>query len=369
MKKKILLISNMYPDKKNPSFGVFVKRSEEILICEGFEVNKIVLFKERRKIYKAIKYIKHYVHSVFSIIFNSNDIIYVHYASHNALPIIVAKLFKRKKQLVTNVHGSDVVPETTIQQFFQPLVKKMLRMSDKIIVPSKYFKQLVRKKYNLDSGNIYISPSGGIDQKIFFKTNEIDKIPNLDKNYNYIGYVGRVDKGKGWNLFVDLIAKIKEKGILEQNIRFIIVGNGAEYSQMLEKIEGNNLKEEILLMDFLNQEQLRNIYNMIDLFIFPTTREGESLGLVGLEAMACGTPVVGSSMAGPKEYIEHGENGFLFEPGNLDDLFKQVEKYYNLTKDNKILMGENARNTSNLYSKEKVKEQLIRIFNEVREKG
>ncbi|MGV3240936.1 glycosyltransferase, partial [Streptococcus hyovaginalis] len=142
-----------------------------------------------------------------------------------------------------------------------------------------------------------------------------------------------------------------------------------EYSQMLEKIEGNNLKEEILLMDFLNQEQLRNIYNMIDLFIFPTTREGESLGLVGLEAMACGTPVVGSSMAGPKEYIEHGENGFLFETGNLDDWLKQVEKYYNLTKDNKILMGENARNTSNLYSKEKVKEQLIRIFNEVREKG
>jgi glycosyltransferase involved in cell wall biosynthesis len=346
---------------------VFVKRSEEILIGEGFEVNKIVLFKEQRKINKGIKYIKHYIHSVYSIIFNANDIVYVHYASHNALPIIVAKFFKSKKMLVTNVHGSDIVPETKIQQLLQPLVKKMLRMSDKVVVPSKYFKQLVRNKYNLEDGNIYISPSGGIDRKIFFKTNEIDEFPNIDKQYNYIGYVGRVDKGKGWDLFIDLIVKVREEGNLNYNIKFIIVGNGTEYSKMIEKIAKNKLEEEVLLMDFLSQEQLRSIYNIIDILVFPTTREGESLGLVGLEAMACGTPVVGSNMAGPKEYIEHGMNGFLFEPNNLEDLFKQVEKYYGITKNKRSLMIEEAQNTSNLYSKEKVKDQLVRIFNEIRE--
>lgn len=65
-----------------------------------------------------------------------------------------------------------------------------------------------------------------------------------------------------------------------------------------------NVEENLIRFDLLPQEELVSIYNVSDAFIFPTRREGESLGLVAIEAMACGTPVIASDFAAPKYYVQ-----------------------------------------------------------------
>src|SRR5690606_41173522 len=92
------------------------------------------------------------------------------------------------------------------------------------------------------------------------------------------------------------------------------------------------------------------------LFPYTTLFRSESLGLVGLEAMSCGTPVIASNMAGPQTYIVNGMNGFLFSPGNSKELAQYIKKYFAMTADQKTRSEEH---TSELQSRENLVCRLL----------
>jgi glycosyltransferase involved in cell wall biosynthesis len=66
------------------------------------------------------------------------------------------------------------------------------------------------------------------------------------------------------------------------------------------------------------------------------------LGLVGLEAMACGVPIIGSKIGGLRDYLQDGYNGFFFEPGNGTDLASKILQFYYLDRLTKSRFSENA---------------------------
>ena len=109
----------------------------------------------------------------------------------------------------------------------------------------------------------------------------------------------------------------------------------------------------------LSQAELAKEYNLLDVFVFPTYRVDESLGLVGLEAMSCGIPVIASNMGGPKGYINSGENGLLFKPKYADDLASKIMIYNNYTRDKKTNMIKSAEKTAADYDSKKVKNELV----------
>jgi len=98
---------------------------------------------------------------------------------------------------------------------------------------------------------------------------------------------------------------------------------------------------------------------LLDVFVFPTYRVDESLGLVGLEAMSCGVPVIASNMGGPKGYINSGVNGLLFTPKDADDLASKIMTYNNYRGDKKTNMIKSAEKTAADYDSKKVKNELI----------
>lgn len=86
------------------------------------------------------------------------------------------------------------------------------------------------------------------------------------------------------------------------------------------------------------------------------------MGLVGLEAMACGAPVIGSQIGGLKDYIIDGKNGLFFEPKNVDELASQLQAFINLPEDVKQQMSQQALQTANRYTVDVIAEQLPTIF-------
>lgn len=361
---KILLVSNMYPSINAKNYGVFVQNTENSLIELGHSIEKIILYKETNKFRKLINYFIYYMKILYKGYFGKYDVLYVHYASHNALPLLLLLKLKRNIKIYTNVHGSDVIPENKTQSKLQVFVKKLLRKSEKVITPSNYFKDLIIKKYLISDKNIIVYPSGGVNNKVFHPIEakeELYKIYNLDSSYQYIGYVGRIDYKKGWDVLLDSIKLLKDDNLLTDK-KIIIVGNGSQINEFFQKIEFLGIKENIVYFDFLNQKELNEIYNLLEIFCFPTMREGESLGLVGIEAMACGVPVIGSKIGGLTDYIINGGNGYYFEVGNSSDLQNKIIEYFNNSSKIKAGMKKTCIKTSENYSVESIRGILKEIF-------
>ncbi|SNZ04765.1 Glycosyltransferase involved in cell wall bisynthesis [Terribacillus aidingensis] len=366
---RILLISNMYPDKKHPGFGVFVKHSANMLSANGYTLEKVVRIKKNNRLIKLIDYVLFYFRIFFKVLTTKSEIIYVHFAAHPSIPILLSIFFRKNLKVVTNVHGTDVVPENVIHKLFQPFVKMLLQKSNIIISPSNYFKELVRERYGIEDKKIKVFPSGGINKEIFYPINEQSKRYDefdLNKREQYLGFVGRIEYGKGWKTLLSAFRILKE----ERNLsgwKIIFVGYGDEAEIFKETVREYNLDNDIVYFQYLQQEELNHIYNIIDYFCFPTERKGESLGLVGIEAMATGTPVIGSNIAGLKSYISDGKNGFLFDAGNVDDLADVIEdaltKSASPEKNNAI--RSNALKTSNRYEVNNIKSILIDIFEDL----
>ena len=98
--------------------------------------------------------------------------------------------------------------------------------------------------------------------------------------------------------------------------------------------------------------------------IFPTMLY-ESLGLVGIEAMACGCPVIGSNIGCLHEYIKDGITGFLFESGNSHELAERITYFYKLTDEQRNTMRIQAVKTAHQYDSDEISRMLISKMKEI----
>ncbi|MEA2018797.1 MAG: glycosyltransferase family 4 protein [Campylobacterota bacterium] len=346
---KILLISNMYPSKESPFFGIFVKNFKNQL--EQKEVTFTLVVVEGRgisKIEKIQKYFKFFIDVRSEIKKNDYDVIYVHYISHSLIPLLFVKLFSNKP-LILNAHGSDVLVNNKMGKFIQKLVIPIIKKANLLVVPSEYFKDIIYHKFSINKEKIFVSPSGGINTQFF-------KPQNITKNIFTIGYVSRIDKGKGWDILLDAISLLKAKGF---TFKVLMIGGGVEEKLLLQKIEELKLENIVNFVGPKPHNELVSYFNQMNIFAFTTTRLSESLGLVGLEAMACAVPVVGSNIGGLPGYIDDGINGALFESSNYHELSKHLEYFMNLDSDEIRKYQVNALETAKKYDSEKVTQELL----------
>ncbi len=358
---KLLVVSNLYPDASHPAYGTFVARFCEQLDALGIDYHKVVMHQTNRKLKKAFRYFRFYASSFFACLSRNYDTVYVHYASHSAPGVLLAGVF-RKFRLITNVHGSDVDPQTAMHRIFQFFTKKLIARSDSIVVPSEYFRSHVAEKYGYPIERITVYPSGGV-QPIFFRApgEEAGEASlqrfGLRKDAFRVGFAGRLVPIKGWDTFVEAAALLHEEF---PNFQFVMVGSGAGEAK-LEELRGE-LPFDLIRFPLLGQERLALLYSCLDVFAFPT--RGESLGLVGLEAMASGAALVAGDCSAPRYYITHGVNGLKFPPGDARGLAEAIKTYYLLPEEQKKQMLAQARQTALAYTPDKIQRILETILKE-----
>lgn len=129
-----------------------------------------------------------------------------------------------------------------------------------------------------------------------------------------IGFTGRLSSEKR----VDELVRFAENF----NGEVIIGGDGPCREKCEELVEKGNVR----FLGFLDREELPAFYSCIDCFVFPSRAENDPLTV--LEANACGTPVIGADAAGLKDSISEGVNGYLYRPGDLEDLDEKLQKAY-----------------------------------------
>lgn len=164
-------------------------------------------------------------------------------------------------------------------------------------------------------------------------------------------------------VFVGRLAPEKEihklKPLLEErdDVRLAIVGDGPIREQLEQKFEGTNT----VFTGFLHGDELNQAFSSADAFIFPSITE--TLGLVILEAMASGLPVIAAKSGPTMEQVDDERTGLLFENEDTSSLIKAVEKL----EDPMLLqrMRENARDEAEKFSWTKPSEQLLEFYEKI----
>lgn len=351
---KYFLISNMYPDLSNPGYGSFVKNVVEGLSHYGIDCkySAVIIGRPSLIFDKLFKYIKFYF-CILKNYFKDYDFVYIHYPNH-ALPCLLPCFLLKKRRIIVNLHGEDLLYKRKgLSLLLGSLNDFFLKKVDAIVVPSNYFRNIVFERLSGNVKKVIVSPSGGIDPNKFF--------PKLFvKNGNsiiHLGYVGRIDPNKGWKEFIEAISLLPES----LDFQVSIIGYGSEIEELRMYLSKMN-STKIEYISKVEQGNLREYYSKFDLLIFPSTRTTESLGLVGLEAMACGTPVIGSDIGGIPSYLKHKYNGFLVAPGNIKQIAEYILEYCQLDISQKELYYRNCIETSKSYFSEKVIHDLAVSF-------
>ena len=217
--------------------------------------------------------------------------------------------------------------------------------------------------YNIKENKIFVYPSGGVDTTLFKKIDkkEAKKNAKLSNKYNYIGYVSKLEKNKGYDIFLEAISKLKDNKELK-NYKYLIVGSGSEEDKFRKMVKDLKLEDYLEIRNMVSQEELLNIYNSLDIFVFPTYTKCESLGLVGLEAMACEVLVTAGNKYGPTSYLVDNKNGLFFEQKNSEDLKDKILKLLKLNQEEEKKMRTKARETAIKYDSFKTRNQILDVF-------
>lgn len=359
---KILVVSNMYPSARYPDYGTFVKSFVDLIERLGVECSLAVMRKSGNKILKALRYGCFYIKAFAECILQSNDLVYIHYASFSSLPVLAAKTIRPFPYYV-NVHGSDVVPNSKRQERMSRITGRAIAGAEKIIVPSRYFKTVVQDKYKVPENKLIVFPSSGVKASVFFRQSSKERLMTrtqfrLGNNDVVVGFVGRLIAGKGWKTYLEACAR------LSSNFKLLMIGDGDDSESCASVIRQLRLEERVTKLPALSQSKLNDAYNAMDLIVVPSS-SSESLCLVALEALSVGTPVVSTNHAGMKDYIEDGYNGFFFPVGDDVECSNRIMEWSSKSAEEKELLSKQCVASVQDYSAENCKiilREMIKNF-------
>lgn len=270
----------------------------------------------------------------------------------------IAFLGKNEFKLVTSLHTTfrlylDCNPQKFDDIYYMEnhakpmleLEQRVLLESDSILANSQAIVDEIEQAHGikLDRQKLNIVPHGLDD----WSNLKADPPSPVAPGTLRICYVGRLEPRKGADVFLKIVPSLVEK---YNNIHIDIVGNDA-----IELVNGTTFRSrfesefpgyanhsQVIFHGVVSEEKLRGFYQSADIIVAPSRME--SFGLVHLEGLIYGKPVIGCNIGGMKEVIEDGITGLLAEPGDPESLLDCIESLIN-DEQLRTELGENARSS------------------------
>ncbi len=361
MNKKIRIIEvNKAYFPHTGGIETLVKQYSQDLQKNGFEVNTLVCRDDFGKAYHEIidninvtraGSLGTYFSCPLSLSFikffrkmsENADIIHIHVPFPLADLALLLSGYKGK--VIISWH-SDVVKQKKLLVLYKPLLKYLLNRADCILVATKghikgseWLKEYKSKCKILPYG---INPDNysNIHRRSILE--EISSNPDGIKVF----FTGRLVYYKG----VDTLIKAFRK--VNSNCELFIAGTGVLENQLKEMAYKYGLSERVHFLGFLPEEQLKQAYSDCDIFVLPSVARSEAFGIVQIEAMFYGKPVINTNLESGVPYVSiHGKTGLTVQPENSVQLAKAI----NFLCENKSIrekFGKSAR------------ERVLTVFNE-----
>jgi 1,2-diacylglycerol 3-alpha-glucosyltransferase len=277
--------------------------------------NRLVRISEKKNVYKVLDKIKPdiiHVHTEFIL-----SKIAISYARKNKIPVYITS-HTNWEELVALYFP--FVPERLARIYCRIHMRTMLNRADTIITPTSLMEVLLNLYYIRKP--IRVIPTG-IVREDFKKIKLNGEIPHVLKEYpqlinkKILFFAGRIGKEKNIPFLIDMLKKVLWKN---ENTMLIIAGDGPAKEGLMTYAKNKGLDKNIIFTGFVERNKLAEFYSIADVFVFAS--KVESQGLVVLEAMSCGTPVVAIGKMGTREVMGGDNGGYMVD----DDMEQFVER-------------------------------------------
>ena len=342
----ILILPSWYVNSYNSLSGIFFKEQAEALAKYNNKVGVIAIQEigirqilKQKKIdfgsrvviendvvtysiqYPGIPKLETIRRKIKEIIFKN---IFNNYVKENGLPEIVHLHSFMAGELAIWIKENYRIPYVVTEHFSGFLrnlislkdlekAKKVFKKSDCNIAVSKQFSLLLENKFNLTFE--YVPNSVNID---FFNLQE-----SIQKDtYAFIN-IAFLDRNKNQDMLIKAFTKAFKNKV---KINLIIVGDGPEYSNLDSLIKELNMENQISLYGRANRDEVKTLLQKSDVFVLSS--QYETFGVVVIEAMACGLPVVATKCGGPESIIESDKVGLLSGISEIE-LSEKLKELYN----------------------------------------
>ncbi|HOJ76715.1 MAG TPA: DUF1957 domain-containing protein [Bacillota bacterium] len=335
-KPEIIMLSWEFPPQHVGGLGIHVRDLSEALVKQGYNVHVLTVAHDGQHGFKqingiAVHYLPTYQKLESDVDFMSWILqlnlgmadyaremlmrlrgrkVIIH--AHDWLVSFAARELKAAFNipLVTTIHATESGRNNglynTTQQAIHRIESELASISDHVICCSQYMKTEIRNLFDTDPELIYVIPNG---------VRQINIVRKPNHNKQQLFFCGRLVREKGVQ---DLIQAYAGIAGLYPDSELLIAGSGPYMHELQDLTRHLNLESRVKFLGFIS-EQVRNQYLAeVNIAIFPSLYE--PFGIVALEAMAAGVPVIASKTGGLGETVQDGVNGLTFTPGDVNEL-------------------------------------------------
>ena len=283
------------------------------------------------------------------------DIIHVHLP--NPMANLALFLTRPKAKIVVHWH-SDIIKQEKLLRFYRPLQNWLLNRADRIIATSQKYIDGSKDLQKFKSKTSVI-PIGIVDDKLSIDDNKVSEIKKRYKDKKIVFGLGRLAYYKGFEHL------IKSAKFINDDIVILIGGKGKLKDRLEELIVDDGLADKVKLIGEIPFEELGSYFKACDLFCMSSIIKSEAFGVVLLEAMSFGKPIVATKIPGSGvDWVnQDGVTGINVEVENP----KKIAEALNAITSDRFLYKELSDNClkrfKNEFTKDKMVERVINLYN------
>ncbi|ODT46897.1 MAG: phosphoheptose isomerase [Nitrospira sp. SCN 59-13] len=248
---------------------------------------------------------------------------------------------------------------------------RLVSEADHIIAEAPQDEEDLIRLYNADPSNITVVPCGFDPSELWPISKTLARISlGLPPEEHVVLHLGRLVPRKGTDTVVRAFGRLsREHGM---TARLLIVGGDSddpdpeltpEIGRLVHIALDEGVADRVTFVGRRGRDQLKYYYSAADVFV--TTPWYEPFGITPLEAMACGTPVVGSNVGGIKFTVRDGETGYLVPPNDPDALAEKIAHLYAHPKLLSVLSRQAIQRVNDLFTWSKVTKGLGALYDRV----
>jgi D-inositol-3-phosphate glycosyltransferase len=250
--------------------------------------------------------------------------------------------------------------------------RSVIRSANRLVAATLAEKAQLEFLYQAEAAKIFVIPPG-VDLARFYpiSKDEAKAVIGIPPDDRMILFVGRIEPLKGLETLLRALAHLRKMDIENCCPLYLVVIGGepdatpetmnAEMARLFTIRDELNLQDMVIFLGKRDQDTLPYYYSAAEVVVVPSFYE--SFGMVALEAMACGTPVVASQVGGLAFLIQNGITGYVVPDGDDEALFNRL---FQLSQDPELRskLGEQAAASARSYGWDTITTQIIRLYDD-----